>query len=261
MTPMASPGGQLEGKVVLVSGGASDIGRATACCAWPAPGAAVVIGDVSADGAASVAEEVEGAGGRAVGLACDVRPRIRWLRAVAVASLPSTGRSTPSTTRAWSHPRLDTDAVGVDLGVWERAIEITTRSAPAAGTPRRPRHGGGRRRVHRHHLVGDEHHRRVDPRGLRGVQGRDRTAHPPPRGPLRPPGSPRQCRRPGFILTDTANGAGPRGRQERLAEANPIRRLGTPDDIARVVAFLFTPPRPSSTARCSTSTAATRSPG
>ena len=30
---------------------------------------------------------------------------------------------------AWSHPRLDTDAVGVDLGVWERAIEITTRGA------------------------------------------------------------------------------------------------------------------------------------
>ena len=65
-------GGQLEGKVALVSGGASDIGRATAL-RLAAAGAAVAIGDVSADGAGSVAEEVGRAGGRAIGLLCDVR--------------------------------------------------------------------------------------------------------------------------------------------------------------------------------------------
>ena len=56
--PMASEGGQLDGKVVLVSGGASDIGRATALRLAGA-GAAVVVGDVSPDGAGSVAEVVE----------------------------------------------------------------------------------------------------------------------------------------------------------------------------------------------------------
>ena len=64
---MASPGRQLEGRVVLVSGGASDIGRATALRLSSA-GAAVVVGDVSADGAAAVAEDVEAAGGRVISI-------------------------------------------------------------------------------------------------------------------------------------------------------------------------------------------------
>jgi len=43
---------------------------------------------------------------------------------------------------------------------------------------------------------------------------------------------------PGFILTETAAAQVPVDVQARLAEANPTRRLGTPDDIARVVVFL-----------------------
>ena len=41
---------------------------------------------------------------------------------------------------AWSHPRLDTDAVGVDLGVWERAIERSRRGAHCSwrAPPSRP---------------------------------------------------------------------------------------------------------------------------
>ena len=48
---------------------------------------------------------------------------------------------------AWSHPRLDTDAVGVDLGVWERAIEITTRGALLLARHAIPVDGGRRRRA------------------------------------------------------------------------------------------------------------------
>ena len=54
--------GQLDGKVVLLSGGASDIGRATAL-RLAAEGAAVVVGDVAPEGAESVAEEVGRGGG------------------------------------------------------------------------------------------------------------------------------------------------------------------------------------------------------
>ena len=43
---------------------------------------------------------------------------------------------------------------------------------------------------------------------------------------------------PGFIMTATAASNVPRDVQERLAGANPTRRLGTPDDVARVVVFL-----------------------
>ena len=44
---------------------------------------------------------------------------------------------------------------------------------------------------------------------------------------------------PGFILTDTAaRGVSEAGRA-RLAEGNPLGRLGTPEDIAHVVGFLL----------------------
>ncbi len=43
---------------------------------------------------------------------------------------------------------------------------------------------------------------------------------------------------PGFILTETASTLVPTDVQERLKAANPLRRLGTPEDIARVVVFL-----------------------
>ena len=168
--PMA-PGGQLDGKVVLVSGGASDIGRATALRLAGA-GAAVVVGDVSTDGAASVAEEVEGAGGRAIGVLCDVR-REESVAAFVERAVAEFGTvDAVDHNAAWSHPRLDTDAVGVDLGVWERAIEITTRGALLLARHAIPvmTAGGGGSIVD--HFVGDEHHRRVDQGGLRRGQGR-----------------------------------------------------------------------------------------
>src|SRR6516162_5669321 len=64
--------GQLDGKVVLISGGASDIGRGTAT-RLAAEGASVAIGDVTSEGAEAVAAEVVERGGSAFGAGCDVR--------------------------------------------------------------------------------------------------------------------------------------------------------------------------------------------
>jgi NAD(P)-dependent dehydrogenase (short-subunit alcohol dehydrogenase family) len=44
---------------------------------------------------------------------------------------------------------------------------------------------------------------------------------------------------PGFILTETAKTQVPKDIQARLTASNPTRRLGTPEDIAQVVAFLL----------------------
>ncbi len=120
--------GQLEGKVVLVSGGASDIGRATAL-GLAAEGAAVAIGDVGLDTAAAVADQVRAAGGRAIGVVCDVRQEDSVAAFVQAAVREFGGVDCVDHNAAWSHPRLDSDAVGVDLGVWDRTIEITTRGA------------------------------------------------------------------------------------------------------------------------------------
>jgi rhamnulose-1-phosphate aldolase/alcohol dehydrogenase len=67
------PRGELAGKVALITGGASGIGRAAAR-ALAAGGAHVVVGDLNVDGAREVAEEIIGAHGlrRAIPAAVDV---------------------------------------------------------------------------------------------------------------------------------------------------------------------------------------------
>lgn len=73
-----SPGGMpgtasgLDGRVALVSGGASGIGQATAFV-LAREGARVVVADINAAGARDVAARIQAAGGRGRGVACDVR--------------------------------------------------------------------------------------------------------------------------------------------------------------------------------------------
>jgi NAD(P)-dependent dehydrogenase (short-subunit alcohol dehydrogenase family) len=63
--------GTFEGKVVIVTGGASGIGRATAL-RLAAEGARVCIADVKVEAAGAVAAEIEAAGGSALACAADV---------------------------------------------------------------------------------------------------------------------------------------------------------------------------------------------
>ncbi|MGE5723395.1 MAG: SDR family NAD(P)-dependent oxidoreductase, partial [Sphingomonadales bacterium] len=62
---------RFEGKSVLVTGGASGIGRATAK-AFAREGALVVVADWNGDGAAEAAAEIERGGGTATSIAADV---------------------------------------------------------------------------------------------------------------------------------------------------------------------------------------------
>src|SRR3990172_2285098 len=63
-----------EGKVAIVTGGSSGIGRATAV-ALAAAGAAVVAADVNAEGGGETVSLIEQAGGRAAFVKCDVTNR------------------------------------------------------------------------------------------------------------------------------------------------------------------------------------------
>ncbi|KIP05100.1 hypothetical protein PHLGIDRAFT_108665 [Phlebiopsis gigantea 11061_1 CR5-6] len=62
---------RIRGKVLLITGGASGIGRAAALL-YAKHGASVVIGDVDADAASKVVSEIVQAGGQAVSCKCDV---------------------------------------------------------------------------------------------------------------------------------------------------------------------------------------------
>jgi NAD(P)-dependent dehydrogenase (short-subunit alcohol dehydrogenase family) len=229
--------GLLEGKVVVLSGGASDIGRATAS-SLAAAGAAVTIGDVGPGRAAAVAGAVEAEGGRALGVECDVRDDESVAELVARAVEAFGGVDGVDHNAAWSHPRLDTDAVGVDLGVWERAIETTTRGAlllARHAVPAMVARGGGS-------IV-------TISSGTSTIGESTRVAYGVSKAALNQltrhlavrygrDGIRANAIAPGFILTETAKTNVPADIQRRLAEANPMRRLGTPEDIARVVVFL-----------------------
>jgi len=62
---------RLEGKVTLVTGGASGIGRATALI-FAREGAKVVVADVAAEGGEEVVRLIKEAGGDALFVKCDV---------------------------------------------------------------------------------------------------------------------------------------------------------------------------------------------
>ena len=74
--------GQVSGKVALVTGGASGIGRACALT-LAREGASVTVTDLNEAGAAAVAAEIEAAGGKAISLAQDTTEEPRWQEVVA----------------------------------------------------------------------------------------------------------------------------------------------------------------------------------
>jgi NAD(P)-dependent dehydrogenase (short-subunit alcohol dehydrogenase family) len=229
--------GQLNGKVVLLSGGASDIGRATARL-LAEEGAAVAVGDVTEEAAAAVAGRIVDAGGRALGVRCDVRDEESVAGFVDAAVEVFGGVDCVDHNAAWSHARLDTDAVGVDLGVWERAIDTTTRGALLLARHAIPvmtlRGGGSIVTISSGTSMIGESTRVAY--GVSKAALNQLTRHIAVRYGRE--GIRANAIAPGFILTETAAANVPADIQRRLAEANPTRRLGTTADIARVVVFL-----------------------
>jgi acetoin reductase-like protein len=63
---------RLNGKIAIVTGGAQGMGRAISL-RYAREGASVVVADMNIEGARTVADEITSAGGKAVGVAVDVR--------------------------------------------------------------------------------------------------------------------------------------------------------------------------------------------
>ncbi len=229
---------RLDGKVILLSGGASDIGRATAR-QLAAEGAAVVVGDVGLDAAEALAAEIVAAGGRAIGLHCDVRSEdsVNTFAARAVEAFG--GIDGIDHNAAWSHPRLDTDALGVDLGVWQRVMETVSRGAlllARAAIPHLRARGGGSIVTISSGASTIAESTRVS-YGVAKAALNQLTRHLAVR--YGRDGIRANAIAPGFVLTETAAANVPADAQRQLAEANPMRRLGKPEDIGHVVAFLM----------------------
>ena len=162
---------------------------------------------------------------------------------------------------AWSHPRLDRDATGVEIGVWDRTIEITTRGAlllARHAIPVMAERGGGS-------IV-------TISSGTSSIGESVRVAYGVSKAALNQltrhlavrygrEGIRANAIAPGLHHDGHRGGQRPRGRAATAVHANPCAVWARPTTSHGWWSSSAVMPRVTSTGRCSTSTAATRSPG
>lgn len=116
----------LEGKVAIVTGGASGVGVGSART-LARHGAAVLVADLNGDGAAQIAEEIRGAGGRSVGVEVDVTDEAQVAAMVATALGELGGLDVLHNNAALTaHDVLarDGEIAEADAELWRRTLDV-----------------------------------------------------------------------------------------------------------------------------------------
>ena len=135
---------RLEGKVALITGGGSGIGRETALL-FAAEGASVVAADIDAAGAAATVEMIEANGGTAASVACDVSKDAAVAAAVAFAE-ETYGKLNVMFNNAGIMHSADDDAVSTSEEIWDLTMNINAKGVFLGckhGIPALRRAGGG----------------------------------------------------------------------------------------------------------------------
>ena len=228
---------RFAGRVAVVTGGARGIGAATAA-RFAAEGASVAVLDLDEASAAATAASLGAE--KAIGIGCDVS-QADSVDAAASRVVEELGRldilvNNAGITRdnlLFKMSEQDWDAV---LGVHLKGAFLMSRAAQKAMVAQKY---GRIVSLSSTSALGNRGQANYSAAKM-GVQGLTRTLALE----LGPFGITANAVAPGFIVTDMTDataerlGLAPEAFQEAAAQANPVRRVGYPDDIAAAVTFL-----------------------
>lgn len=230
---------RLDARVALVTGGAGGIGAATAR-RLASEGAAVALLDLDEGAASAAAEAISSAGGRAVGIGCDVTDA-----ASVQAAVDRTVAQLGGLHIAVNNAGVTRDNLLFKLteGDWDTVMAVHLRGAflvsKAAQAHFVPQKWGRIVNLSSVSALGNRGQANYSAAKM-GLQGFTRTLAIE----LGPFGVTVNAVAPGFIVTAMTDataarvGTDPETYRTMAAEQTPVRRVGQPDDIANAIAFL-----------------------
>lgn len=226
----------LEGKSGIVAGGGRGIGAATAR-RLAREGACVVIGDLHADWAEETAAQIRSEGGRATGVALDITDP-QSVQALVATAVEAHGGLDFFHANAAGGTEGDIDALNCSLDVFDRSIDINLRSyfiCTQAALPALLERGGGAMiYTSSGAAYGGAPWQVAYPVAKNGIHAlmRHVTARWGKEG-IRA-----NVVAPGLVLTEAVREHLTDEYVEKGLARVPNRRLGKPEDIAGMVAFL-----------------------